>query len=251
MGCVLGRTTEYVRRMPSPAEELNDALRDLIDVVRTADLDGVDLDNSIESVREVAHALRSRHHAGMRMQAALKYENLMSDVSERMEEAGGPGSAAEDPSGKQGLADPNDFFPYSPVVGRLNPIAPPVEMWRAEGPAGQEIHGSATLGAAYNGPPDCVHGGVIAEILDELLGCVCVTNGLGGFTGTLTVVYRNTTPLSQPLTLRGWHDRSEGRKIFAKGTIHHGDTLCVEAEGIFIRSAMLSDDGRGPGPDSA
>lgn len=233
MGCVLGRTTEYVRRMPSPAEELNSALRDLIDVVRTADLEGVDLDRSIDAVREVAHGLRPHHHAGMRMQAALKYENLMADVSEPMDV----------------LQDPNDFFPYSPVVGRLNPIAPPVEMWRAEGPAGQEIHGSATLGAAYNGPPDCVHGGVIAEILDELLGCVCVTNGIGGFTGTLTIVYRSTTPLSQPLTLRGWHDRSEGRKIFAKGTIHHGETLCVEAEGIFIRSAMLSDDGRGPGAE--
>lgn len=250
MGCVWERTTEYVRRMPSPAEELNDALRDLIEVVRTADLEGVDLDESIDSVREVAHSLRPRHHAGMRMQAALKYENLMADVSDRMAEAGGQDAAGADTYAKQGLADPNDFFPYSPVVGRLNPIAPPVEMWRADGPAGQEIHGSATLGAAYNGPPDCVHGGVIAEILDELLGCVCVTNGIGGFTGTLTVVYRSTTPLSQPLTLRGWHDRSDGRKIFAKGTIHHGETLCVEAEGIFIRSAMLSDDGRGPGPEA-
>lgn len=234
--------------MPHSAEDLNNALRELIDVVRTADLDGVELDDQIRSLRALSDGLRPRRHEGMRMQAALKYENLMDDVSERMADAGGPGDDGEDTYAKQGMQDPNDFFPYSPVVGRLNPIAPPVEMWRAEGPAGQEIHGAATIGAPYNGPPDCVHGGVIAEIMDELLGCVCVTNGIGGFTGTLTVVYRSTTPLSQPLTLRGWHDRSEGRKVFAKGTIRHGDTLCVEAEGIFIRSAALSGDGRGPGP---
>jgi hypothetical protein len=216
--------------MPHSAEDLNIALRDLIDVVRTADLEGIELDEHVRGIEALATALRRHRYDGMRMQAALKYENVMG-------EGGDDG----------GMSDPNDFFPYSPVVGRLNPIAPPVEMWRVNDPAGQEIHGSATIGAAYNGPPDCVHGGVIAEILDELLGCVCVTNGLGGFTGTLTVVYRSTTPLSQPLTLRGWHDRSEGRKVFAKGTIHHGDTLCVEAEGIFIRSALLSDDGRGPG----
>jgi len=233
--------------MSQSGEDLNNALRDLIDVVRTADLEGVELDEKIGAVRDLADALRPHRHEGMRMQAALKYENLMADVSARMAEAGGRDEDQADAYAKEGVLDPNEFFPYSPVVGALNPIAPPVRMWRADGDAGQEVHGEATLGAAYNGPPDCVHGGVIAEVFDELLGCVCVTNGIGGFTGTLTVVYRSTTPLSQPLTLRGWHDRSEGRKVFAKGTLHHGDTLCAEAEGIFIRSEMLSEDGRGPG----
>jgi hypothetical protein len=26
----------------------------------------------------------------------------------------------------------------------------------------------------------------------------------------------------------------EGRKIFASSTLHHGETLCAESEGIFI-----------------
>jgi len=77
------------------------------------------------------------------------------------------------------------------------------------------------------------------QTFDELLGCVCVTNGLGGFTGTLTVVYRNPTPLGTPLTLRAWHDRTDGKKIYAKGTMHNGDVLCAEAEGIFVRSDRL------------
>lgn len=227
--------------MSIPAEDLTDAIRDLIEVVRTADLDEVDLRALIGSVRSVADTLRPRVVDAMRMQAALQYEHFLDNV----------GMDAASPQGvddaRDGRLDPTEFFPYSPVVGPLNPIAPPVRMWRVHTDNGGEIHGDVTFGAAFNGPPDCVHGGVIAETMDELLGCVCVTNGLGGFTGTLTVIYRSPTPLGTRLTLRGWHDRSEGRKIFAKGTIHHGDTLCAEAEGIFIRSDSLPGGGVRPG----
>ncbi|MEY3805580.1 MAG: hypothetical protein RIR69_392, partial [Actinomycetota bacterium] len=32
----------------------------------------------------------------------------------------------------------------------------------------------------------------------------------------------------------GWVEKVEGRKIFTKGTAHNGDTLCAEAEGLFL-----------------
>lgn len=232
--------------MPTPGERLNDALRDLIEVVRTADLAAADADtieDHVAAVRAVTDGLRPHTVAGLRMQAALRYDEIGDDAGSRMVEV-------QDLSAEEyvaaGRPDPDEIFPYSPVVGRLNPVAPPVRIWRAIGDTGGEIHGEMTLGAPYNGPPGSVHGGVIAEVFDEMLGCVCVTHGLGGFTGTLTVVYRSPTPLDTPLALRAWHDRTEGRKIFAKGTIHHGDVLCAEAEGIFIRSDRLSPDGRGP-----
>jgi acyl-coenzyme A thioesterase PaaI-like protein len=222
--------------MPTPAEDLNTALRDLIDVVRTAELDGIGLDAEIASVQAVADGLRPHRHDGMRMQATLHFEDFLEDLAQRV--TGGE-AIGVDEYAREGHKDPSEFFPYSPVVGRLNPIAPPVRMWRAEGEAGAEIHGEVVFGDAYNGPPDSVHGGVIAETIDELLGSVCVINGLGGFTGTLTIVYRSTTPLGEPITMRGWHDRTEGRKIYAKGTLHHGETLCAEAEGVFIQSPKL------------
>ena len=220
--------------MPSPAEELNDALRDLIEVVRTSDLDGVDLREATKAVRELAHDLAPHVVDGTRMQATLVWSGFDAEAQAHV------GHEEEvDDYARQGDLNPNEFFPYSPVVGRLNPTSAPVEMWRADGHNGQEIHGSVSFPSAFNGPPGGVHGGVIAETFDELLGCVCVTNGLGGFTGTLTVIYRNLTPLGTPLTLRGWHDRSEGKKIYAKGTLHNGETLCAEAEGIFVRSNRL------------
>lgn len=54
-------------------------------------------------------------------------------------------------------------------------------------------------------------------------------------TGTLTVKYRKPTPLYRELHFRCRVDRVEGRKIFTTGTLHEGDTLCAEAEAVFIR----------------
>jgi hypothetical protein len=58
------------------------------------------------------------------------------------------------------------FFDQSPIIGRANPIAPPVAM-REEG---GRVVGTARFGSAYEGPPGCVHGGWVAAAFDELLG---------------------------------------------------------------------------------
>ena len=229
--------------MPTPPEALNTAVRALIEVMRTADLADVALDDEVATVWGLVDGLRPHVVDGVRMQAALRFEELA-----------GPRAPADggdlDDVAREGHLDPNEFFPYSPVVGPLNPVAPPVRLWRApvSGPVGPsaEIHGEATFPAQFNGPPGSVHGGVIAEVFDEMLGCVCLVNGLGAFTGTLTIRYRNTVPLDQAITLRAWHDRTEGRKVFAQGTMHHGEVLCAEAEGIFVRSDKLPGGGVDP-----
>ena len=51
------------------------------------------------------------------------------------------------------------------------------------------------LGAAYEGPPGLVHGGVSAMILDQILGEAAGAGGKPGMTGTLTLTYRQGTPL--------------------------------------------------------
>ena len=53
------------------------------------------------------------------------------------------------------------------VIGIRNPIAPPLVIQHdASGKSWCDFH----LGAAYEGPPGHVHGGVAALILDHLLG---------------------------------------------------------------------------------
>ncbi len=122
------------------------------------------------------------------------------------------------------------FFDQSPIIGLANPIAPPVSM-RA---VGDEVVGSALFGSAYEGPPGSVHGGWVAAAMDELLGFAQSMGGQPGMTGTLTIRYRNPTPLHTELRLVARVDGVERRKTFASGEIHAGDVLCAEAEGIFV-----------------
>ena len=129
-----------------------------------------------------------------------------------------------------GEADPMVFFENSPFIGRANPISLPVVFEVRDG----VVHGEATFTAPYCGPPNHVHGGVIAAVFDELLGTVNVVNQLGAMTGTLTIRYHQPTPLFREIRMEGHQAGVEGRKVFAKGSMWSGETLLAEAEGIFI-----------------
>ena len=118
----------------------------------------------------------------------------------------------------------------SPIIGLGNPLAPPLS-FRVEG---DRVKGSGSFGLQYEGPPNSVHGGFVAAALDELLGMAQTLSGNPGMTGTLTIKYRKPTPLHRELDLNAWVVRVEGRKIFTAGTIYDGETLCAEAEGVFI-----------------
>jgi hypothetical protein len=138
------------------------------------------------------------------------------------------------PTGFPGV-HPQDHFPTSPMIGFANPIAPPVDVWAVHGPDGQrELRGRVTFDYPYEGPPTCVHGGVIAELFDELLGLSNILAGLGAMTGTLTVRYRRPTPLLAPIDLAARHTGSEGRKVFSWGGMYHEGQLTAEAEGVFV-----------------
>jgi acyl-coenzyme A thioesterase PaaI-like protein len=130
---------------------------------------------------------------------------------------------------------PQDDFPTSPMTGFANPIAPPVDVWAVVGEEGRrEIRGRVTFGFQYEGPPTCVHGGVIAELFDEILGMSNILVGLGAMTGTLKIRYNRTTPLLAPLEVVARHTGKEGRKVFAWGGLYCDGELTAEAEGIFI-----------------
>lgn len=153
--------------------------------------------------------------------------------------ADGLEQAATDGKRRRGQPDPTqhpqDFFPTSPVIGYASPLSPPVQVWATDGEDGlQELHGRAWLDYQYEGPPTCVHGGVIAQLFDEMLGSVNILNGQGGFTGTLTIRFRRPTPLRSDLDLVARPAGRDGRKIFAAGAIYHDGELTAEAEGTFI-----------------
>ena len=126
--------------------------------------------------------------------------------------------------------DPHAFFDHSPIMGRSNPLAPPVQLEVREG----KVYGRVVYGSAYEGPPGSVHGGYVAAAFDEVLGMTQSLSGNPGMTGTLTVRYRTPTPLHTDLRFEAQLDRVDGRKIFTSGQLYAGDRLCAEADGIFI-----------------
>jgi len=128
------------------------------------------------------------------------------------------------------------FFDFSPLIGLSNPLSPPIVMDHEEG-TDRAVVARVTFGPAFEGPPGCVHGGFVAAAFDEVLGATQSLSGTQGMTAHLDVDYRSPTPLGVPLVMRGWLDRTEGRKIWARAELRHGDTLCAESEALFIAFA--------------
>ncbi|HEY6650492.1 MAG TPA: PaaI family thioesterase [Mycobacterium sp.] len=117
------------------------------------------------------------------------------------------------------------------VIGLRNPVAPPLVI---HDEAGGAVHSDFVLGAAYEGPPGMVHGGVCALILDHVLGATAHLPNKPAYTGTLTLRYLRGTPLGQPLCARADVERIDGAKTFAVGHIADAEGVTVQAEGVFI-----------------
>lgn len=118
----------------------------------------------------------------------------------------------------------------NPVIGLRNPIAPPLLVHSVpEGRSESDFH----CGPAYEGPPGLVHGGVVSLILDQVLGHAVGAKGRPGMTGTLTIVYRQGTPLGD-LRVEAWVEREEGIKTWAKAHLIGPAGVTAEAEGVFI-----------------
>ncbi len=121
------------------------------------------------------------------------------------------------------------------VVGRRNPIAPPLELTaEPDGTVWADFH----LGAAYEGPNHLTHGGISALILDQVLGAAAEVSGSPGMTGTLTLRYVRGTPLGD-LHVEARAVRTEGVKTFVEGSIRDAKGECVRAEGVFILPAAV------------
>jgi len=134
------------------------------------------------------------------------------------------------------------------VVGLRNAVAPPLTVTPDDRGVRSDFH----LGAAYEGPPGSVHGGVLALILDQLLGEAAGAGGKPGMTATLTLTYRQRTPLGD-LRSSAWIEEVDGIKTWARGEIVGPEGVTVEAEGLFIlpkwaREAMAGQDPAQPTP---
>ena len=127
-------------------------------------------------------------------------------------------------------SSPGELMPYSPVIGELNPIAPPLIFAYID----NKVEGHGTFPSTFTGPPDTVHGGMIAAAFDELLTAVVLANGPSAFTGTLSVRYLNRTLVGKEVKFSAECTDIQERKVFARGELQQDGQLTASAEGVFI-----------------
>lgn len=103
-----------------------------------------------------------------------------------------------------------DSFSDSPVSGSANPLSIGLRIARE----GQESVGKVTLQPGWQGAPGRAHGGVVAAVIDDVLGAILPIIGTMAFTGELTVRYTAPCPLGEELTFRARAVGRDGRKLY-------------------------------------
>lgn len=96
-----------------------------------------------------------------------------------------------------------------------------------------EVYSDFTLGSDYQGYPGVAHGGIVATILDEVVGRVAMITDHHHLmmSVVLQVKYRHPTPVNVPLRAVGRIVRLRGRLGKAEGALYLPDgTLAAEAE---------------------
>ncbi|MEE4021454.1 PaaI family thioesterase [Gordonia sp. PKS22-38] len=116
------------------------------------------------------------------------------------------------------------------VIGLRNAIAPPVQTVRH---ADDRVTADFTLGAAYEGPSDCVHGGICAMVLDHVLGEAGSADDVPCYTGTISLRFLRPTPLGS-LHAEAVIVERDGRKKIVHGSLSDEKGQTVTAEGVFI-----------------
>lgn len=123
---------------------------------------------------------------------------------------------------------------------RFVTAAPPLGLGAAYRLQDDAILAEYTLGPTLEGPPRHAHGGVLAALLDEAMGAAAWHNGRRVVAVHLAFDYRHPVPLGQPIRIKGWVEKVEGRKVFARSTITLSDErIAVEGQGIFVEAPQF------------
>jgi acyl-coenzyme A thioesterase PaaI-like protein len=122
------------------------------------------------------------------------------------------------------------LFSDSFVAGGANPMGLAAQLWRDGDVACMRV----TLGKAFEGAPGRAHGGVVAALLDEVMGLMNVIHGAMAFTAQLDITYLAPTPVGEPIVARAWLTRRDDRKRYVEATLNAGDVKVASATALFI-----------------
>jgi uncharacterized protein (TIGR00369 family) len=101
--------------------------------------------------------------------------------------------------------------------------------------AAQRIRGMFRVGAEFQGGTGFLHGGIIATLLDEVMGKLTRFRGVHAVTAELKVEYLRPVPVDEDLRIEGWEIEKKGRSLFYAGEIRDASgALLARGNGRFV-----------------
>lgn len=99
----------------------------------------------------------------------------------------------------------------------------------------RRIVGRFVLGERYQGGAGMAHGGIIATLLDEVMGKVCRFRQARAVTAELNVEYLKPVSVREEIVVEGWETEQKGRNLFHVGEIRNGaGVVLARGRGRFV-----------------
>ncbi|HEY0702833.1 MAG TPA: PaaI family thioesterase [Candidatus Acidoferrales bacterium] len=101
--------------------------------------------------------------------------------------------------------------------------------------AARKIIGRFKLSAEYQGAFGIIHGGVIATVLDEVMGKVCRFRDVRAVTAEMNVQYLSPVWVDSDLVVEGYEKEMTGRNLYLVGEIKDASgKLLARSTGRFV-----------------
>lgn len=101
--------------------------------------------------------------------------------------------------------------------------------------AARRIIGRFRLGAEYQGAFGSIHGGVIAVVLDEVMGKVCRFRGVRAVTAEMNIEYLKPVWVDTDLVVEGYEKEMTGRNLHLVGEIQDASgKVLARSRGRFV-----------------
>lgn len=132
----------------------------------------------------------------------------------------------------QAVSEDQRLYGCGEIGGDNQLLVPPLTFDHIDN---HELRAHTFAGHFFTGINEAMHGGVVSVVFDTVMGRLAMgTEHRVCRTAYLNTQYRSVTPIGERLELRATVDATDGRKRFISGQLWHGDTLCAEADSLFI-----------------
>ncbi|MCH2625900.1 MAG: PaaI family thioesterase [Actinomycetota bacterium] len=180
-------------------------------------------DTALEEITEVVHVLADRFDAGTE-------RSKLDDMMTRPHLAA-IYSGQYTPLDLE-VGEEIEFDPFSLAAGEFHPASIGLTFTKE---SDDSVVGKGTIDPMFAGPPERVHGGIQALVIDEVMGALNRMRGRQAYTAYLHIDYRGPAPLGEAVVFRAWVHETDGRKIYLKGSGDGPDGRFLDAEGLFVQ----------------